>query len=64
MSQLSKTTKRKAMEQDVDTDDLEERSMMQQPRTKFSEMEPASEQGASADLHSAASSQKLMKAEL
>lgn len=50
MSKLSKTTKRKAMEQDVDTDDLEERSMMQQPRTKFSVMEPASEQGVPADL--------------
>ena len=33
------------MEQDVDTDDLEERFMMQEPRTKFSVMEPAWEQG-------------------
>lgn len=46
MSQMSNSTKRKAMEQDVDTDDLEERTMMQQPRTNFSEMEPAGDQGA------------------
>lgn len=50
MSQLSKNSKRKMMEQDVDTDDLEERSMMQQSRTKFSEMEPTSEQGTATGL--------------
>lgn len=56
------------MEQDVDRDDLEERSMMQQPRTKLAVMEPASEQCAPATCasgHNAANSQELMmKAEL
>ena len=38
------------MEQDVDTDDLEERAMMQQPRSRFSELEPSADQGISQRL--------------
>ncbi len=34
------------MEQDVDTDDLEERAAMQHSKSKFSEMEPSTDQGA------------------
>ena len=45
MTNLAAGSKRKVMEQDVDTDDLEERSMMQQPRTKFSEMETGAGEG-------------------
>lgn len=42
---MAGSSKRKAMEQDVDTDDLEERAMMQQPRSRFSELEPSADQG-------------------
>lgn len=42
---MAGASKRKAMEQDVDTDDLEERAMMQQPRSRFSELEPSADQG-------------------
>ena len=45
MANLASGSKRKVMEQDVDTDDFEERSMMQQPRTKFSEMDPQADEG-------------------
>ena len=37
------------MEQDVDTDDFEERAMMQQPRTKFSVMEADGDEGTLTD---------------
>lgn len=33
------------MEQDIDTDDLEERKMSQQPRSRFSELEPSTDEG-------------------
>ena len=47
---MTGASKRKAMEQDVDTDDLEERAMMQQPRSRFSELEPSADQGISQRL--------------
>lgn len=47
---MAGASKRKAMEQDVDTDDLEERAMMQQPRCRFSELEPIADQGNSQHL--------------
>ena len=47
---MAGASKRKAMEQDVDTDDLEERAMMQQPRSRFSELEPSADQGNSRHL--------------
>ncbi len=36
--------KRKVLQQDVDTDDKEERAMTQQPRAQFAAMEPSADQ--------------------
>lgn len=37
--------KRKVMQQDVDTDDKEEKEMTQQPRAKFAALDSSADQG-------------------
>ncbi|DBA84164.1 hypothetical protein WJX77_003851 [Trebouxia sp. C0004] len=41
----SNDRKRKVLQQDVDTDDKEERDLTQQPRAKFAAMDPSADQG-------------------